>query len=76
MFVFKLGLTHLPQRLNIAFSLFSISSQLVSVMVVCYCGKIVVVRTSWTQNNPGRRFFGCPLPVKTFNFIFLTNVVP
>ncbi|PWA59384.1 zinc finger, GRF-type [Artemisia annua] len=29
-------------------------------MVVCTCGKPDVVKTSWTNRNPGRRFFGCP----------------
>ncbi|PWA42576.1 zinc finger, GRF-type [Artemisia annua] len=29
-------------------------------MVVCTCGKPAVVKTSWTNRNPGRRFFGCP----------------
>ncbi|KAL0456734.1 UNVERIFIED_CONTAM: hypothetical protein Slati_1012600 [Sesamum latifolium] len=27
---------------------------------ICTCGKEVVVRTSWTTTNPGRRFRGCP----------------
>ncbi|KAL0427358.1 UNVERIFIED_CONTAM: hypothetical protein Slati_2910600 [Sesamum latifolium] len=27
---------------------------------ICTCGKEVVVRTSWTSKNPGRRFCGCP----------------
>ncbi|PWA79777.1 zinc finger, GRF-type [Artemisia annua] len=29
-------------------------------MVVCTCGKPAVVKTSWTNRNPGQRFFGCP----------------
>ncbi|PWA64229.1 zinc finger, GRF-type [Artemisia annua] len=29
-------------------------------MVVCTCGKPAVVKTSWTNRNPGRSFFGCP----------------
>ncbi|PWA57443.1 zinc finger, GRF-type [Artemisia annua] len=29
-------------------------------MVVCTCGKPAVVQNSWTNRNPGRRFFGCP----------------
>nr|KAJ0197449.1 hypothetical protein LSAT_V11C700355590 [Lactuca sativa] len=31
-------------------------------MVMCFCRKWVIVRTSWTNNNPGRRFWGCPDP--------------
>ncbi|KAL0367474.1 UNVERIFIED_CONTAM: hypothetical protein Sradi_3637500 [Sesamum radiatum] len=27
---------------------------------ICTCGKEVVVHTSWTTTNPGRRFRGCP----------------
>ncbi|KAL0374434.1 UNVERIFIED_CONTAM: hypothetical protein Sradi_3359100 [Sesamum radiatum] len=27
--------------------------------VDCYCGRRVVVRTSWTDLNPGRRFNSC-----------------
>ncbi|KAL2548761.1 uncharacterized protein Fot_10291 [Forsythia ovata] len=26
---------------------------------VCFCGQISATRTSWTENNPGRRFRGC-----------------
>ncbi|KAK4434379.1 hypothetical protein Salat_0600700 [Sesamum alatum] len=25
----------------------------------CYCGRRVVLRTSWTEVNPGRRFHSC-----------------
>jgi len=25
----------------------------------CYCGMKTYLRTSWTDKNPGRRFFGC-----------------
>ncbi|KAF8026204.1 hypothetical protein BT93_F2876 [Corymbia citriodora subsp. variegata] len=25
----------------------------------CYCGLLSPRRTSWTQINPGRRFYGC-----------------
>ncbi|XP_074378300.1 uncharacterized protein LOC141719829 [Apium graveolens] len=25
----------------------------------CWCGRAVVLRTSWTDANPGRRFWGC-----------------
>ncbi|CAA0827603.1 Unknown protein [Striga hermonthica] len=28
-------------------------------IVFCHCGKRAQVRTSWTQENPGRRFNGC-----------------
>ncbi|GJV82861.1 zinc finger, GRF-type containing protein [Tanacetum coccineum] len=26
----------------------------------CTCGLEAVIRTSWTNQNPGRRFYGCP----------------
>ncbi|GJX34062.1 zinc finger, GRF-type containing protein [Tanacetum coccineum] len=26
----------------------------------CACGLEAVIRTSWTNRNPGRRFYGCP----------------
>ncbi|KAL8511835.1 hypothetical protein ACS0TY_018317 [Phlomoides rotata] len=26
---------------------------------VCFCGIQTRIRTSWTDNNPGRRFHGC-----------------
>ncbi|KAG8479745.1 hypothetical protein CXB51_029634 [Gossypium anomalum] len=29
------------------------------VIPVCYCGNPVKLNTSWSNNNPGRRFFGC-----------------
>ncbi|KAK6138994.1 hypothetical protein DH2020_027264 [Rehmannia glutinosa] len=25
----------------------------------CFCGKTAVIRTSWTDDNPGRRFQSC-----------------
>ena len=31
----------------------------VSSLVDCYCGKRAVLRTSWTEINPGRRFHSC-----------------
>nr|KAJ0218705.1 hypothetical protein LSAT_V11C300109430 [Lactuca sativa] len=31
-----------------------------SKMVLCFCGNVAVVRTSWTSRNPGRRFYACP----------------
>ncbi|XP_018435672.1 uncharacterized protein LOC108807951 [Raphanus sativus] len=30
--------------------------------VRCLCAKLSVVRKSWTDDNPGRRFYGCPNP--------------
>ncbi|KAK6148699.1 hypothetical protein DH2020_019611 [Rehmannia glutinosa] len=27
--------------------------------VDCHCGRKVVLRTSWTEDNPGRRFHSC-----------------
>ncbi|KAL8262952.1 hypothetical protein R6Q59_024301 [Mikania micrantha] len=29
-------------------------------MVFCECGKEAIILTSWTNRNPGRRFYGCP----------------
>ncbi|KAL8232537.1 hypothetical protein R6Q57_002315 [Mikania cordata] len=29
-------------------------------MAMCYCGRLATVRTSWTDQNPGRRFYSCP----------------
>ncbi|MBA0575187.1 hypothetical protein Golob_027655 [Gossypium lobatum] len=26
---------------------------------VCYCGNPTKLNTSWSNDNPGRRFFGC-----------------
>ncbi|GJS67215.1 zinc finger, GRF-type containing protein [Tanacetum coccineum] len=31
----------------------------------CACGLEAVIRTSWTNRNPGRRFYGCPTPIIT-----------
>ncbi|KAL2510025.1 uncharacterized protein Fot_33672 [Forsythia ovata] len=36
----------------------SINSQ-ISDTPVCYCGQFSVTRTSWMENNLGRRFQGC-----------------
>ncbi|CAI9296044.1 unnamed protein product [Lactuca saligna] len=38
-------------------------------MVMCFCRKWAIVRTSWTDNNPGRRFWGCPDPNSSCGFI-------
>ncbi|MBA0666466.1 hypothetical protein Goklo_002871, partial [Gossypium klotzschianum] len=29
------------------------------VIPVCYCGNLAKLNTYWSNNNPGRRFFGC-----------------
>ncbi|KAG8480253.1 hypothetical protein CXB51_024807 [Gossypium anomalum] len=29
------------------------------VIPVCYCGNQAKLNTSWSNDNPGRRFFGC-----------------
>ncbi|KAL2461254.1 GRF-type domain-containing protein [Abeliophyllum distichum] len=26
---------------------------------ICHCGHVPVMKTSWTEGNPGRRFWGC-----------------
>ncbi|PWA95024.1 hypothetical protein CTI12_AA054730 [Artemisia annua] len=28
--------------------------------ILCGCGELARCRTSWTENNPARRFLGCP----------------
>ncbi|GJX43813.1 zinc finger, GRF-type containing protein [Tanacetum coccineum] len=39
-------------------------------MVRCACGLEVVIRTSWTNRNLGRRFYGCPtLSLTCVNFL-------
>ncbi|KAL8539780.1 hypothetical protein ACS0TY_001401 [Phlomoides rotata] len=35
------------------------SATKVEANVVCYCGKKALIRTSWTDQNPGRRFLCC-----------------
>ncbi|KAJ9542113.1 hypothetical protein OSB04_028619 [Centaurea solstitialis] len=32
-------------------------------MVICDCGSIAIIRTSWTSTNPGRRFYCCSIKV-------------
>ncbi|KAL8257927.1 hypothetical protein R6Q59_029968 [Mikania micrantha] len=32
-------------------------------MAMCDCGRIAIIRTSWTSLNLGRRFHSCPRPV-------------
>jgi hypothetical protein len=29
-------------------------------MRTCYCGLTSYMKTSWTETNPGRRYYGCP----------------
>ncbi|KAL8248771.1 hypothetical protein R6Q59_005639 [Mikania micrantha] len=38
-------------------------------MVVCHCGRFAIVRTSWTNQNPGRRFYSCPMQGTKCRFI-------
>ncbi|GKA43934.1 hypothetical protein Tco_0736658 [Tanacetum coccineum] len=39
-------------------------------MVRCSCGLKAVIRTSWTNRNPGWRLYGCPTLSPTYvNFI-------
>ncbi|GJZ26141.1 hypothetical protein Tco_0570394 [Tanacetum coccineum] len=41
-------------------------------MVRCSCGLEAVIRTSWTNRNPIRRFYGCPTISPTYvNFLRL-----
>ncbi|KAG6514840.1 hypothetical protein ZIOFF_025214 [Zingiber officinale] len=28
--------------------------------ILCHCGLRATLQTSWTESNPGRRFFSCP----------------
>ncbi|KAG6505366.1 uncharacterized protein LOC121987886 [Zingiber officinale] len=28
--------------------------------ILCYCGLRAILQISWTESNPGRRFFSCP----------------
>nr|KAJ0198749.1 hypothetical protein LSAT_V11C600305080 [Lactuca sativa] len=38
-------------------------------MVLCFCGKMAIVRTSRTEKNLGRRFWGCPTEGSKCRFI-------
>ncbi|KAJ9541358.1 hypothetical protein OSB04_027864 [Centaurea solstitialis] len=38
--------------------------------MLCYCGAQTIVCTSWTNANPGRRFFSCSRSVR---FLCLRN---
>ncbi|PIN20593.1 DNA-(apurinic or apyrimidinic site) lyase [Handroanthus impetiginosus] len=37
----------------------SCSEDLLTRDIQCYCGRTAVLKTSWTNNNPGRRFRTC-----------------
>ena len=40
-------------------------------MVICFCANEAVIRTSWTNTNPGRRFWSCAQSVSLLNcFLF------
>ncbi|GJR18664.1 DNA-(apurinic or apyrimidinic site) lyase 2 [Tanacetum coccineum] len=44
---------------------------------LCGCGELARCRTSWTQNNPARRFLGCPNymdPTRNCNFFRWVDV--
>nr|KAJ0196149.1 hypothetical protein LSAT_V11C700369550 [Lactuca sativa] len=38
-------------------------------MVLCFYGKMAIVRTAWTDKNPGRRFWGSPTEGSKCRFI-------
>ncbi|XP_076905839.1 uncharacterized protein LOC143561731 [Bidens hawaiensis] len=38
-------------------------------MVFCECGKEAVIKTSWTDKNPGRGFYSCPVQGSNCKFI-------
>nr|XP_043613574.1 uncharacterized protein LOC122585513 isoform X2 [Erigeron canadensis] len=46
---------HLGQHGYIFVSLMNLRSIIKSRMVFCWCGKQAILRTSWTDRNPGRR---------------------
>ncbi|KAL4585615.1 hypothetical protein LXL04_010238 [Taraxacum kok-saghyz] len=54
---------HLPFQRRFLSDFFPIFS-----MVFCYCGRVAIVRTSWTDTNPGRRFHCCPKQVSRCAF--------
>ena len=35
--------------------------------MTCYCNKKPVLVVAWTEDNPGRRFYGCPNKTKGNN---------
>ncbi|KAJ9535355.1 hypothetical protein OSB04_un001533 [Centaurea solstitialis] len=38
-------------------------------MVICDCGSIAIIRTSWTSTNPGRRFYCCSIKGSKCRFL-------
>ncbi|PWA72934.1 zinc finger, GRF-type [Artemisia annua] len=38
-------------------------------MVRCWCSRHAIIRTSWTNINPGRLFYACPQPGSSCRFI-------
>ena len=45
-------------------------------MVLCFCGKMAIVRTAWTDKNPGRRFWGFPTEVRKYFFFGFQHKSP
>ncbi|GJX81898.1 zinc finger, GRF-type containing protein [Tanacetum coccineum] len=45
-------------------------------MVCCACGLEAVIRTSWTNQNPGRRFYGCPTLNPNYTHTYLYFLIP
>jgi len=41
----------------------------------CYCGEEAVVIQSWSVDNPGRRFYGCPFYEVNINCTFLIDFI-
>lgn len=44
---------------------------------LCWCGQLATCRTSWTMNNPARRFLGCPNyldPTTNYNYFMWVDV--
>ncbi|KAF5777957.1 putative transcription factor GRF family [Helianthus annuus] len=39
----------------------------------CSCGRIATIRTSWTDDNPGRRFYSCLFKVKISNPVLISK---
>ena len=55
---------------NLIFSTHQTQGRLLA-MVICFCANEAVIRTSWTNTNPGRRFWSCAQSVSLLNcFLF------